>query len=497
MTARDRSPREGVDEASPVLSVHRPWPPALRFLPFRLPVRWRLTLWYTLLLAFVMALFGGALYFALQQQLYASFDEHLINQTALALASVRVEDGRPSMEPSAGGGDGEYFLRLFNRDERLLVDTGPDPGGIPLNMPVVRAALGGRTEFSNVLDEDQETLRIISVPVLGPGDEQNVVGVLQIGLDRNEIDEPLAGLLTALVLAGPLVLLVAACAGYLLAGRALAPVVTITDLAANIGAGDLHARLNLHLPDDELGRLARTFDAMLARIDDAFTRQRRFTGDAAHELRTPLTLMRGQVDLALARPRANEEYREALRGIDGDLARLTGLVGTLLALARADAGQLASERAPFDLANTVDLVIEQYAPLATEAEIALVKEASPATLIGDEDLMVQLLVNLIDNALAHTPPGGIITLGCSQPGKEIHLWVTDSGEGIASEHQERLFDRFYRVDAGRTRARGGTGLGLAICKAIAETHGGTIALTSERGRGTRVDIMLPGARPHL
>ncbi len=444
-----------------------------------------------------MALFSGALYFALQQQLYASFDEQLLNQAALTLASVQVADGDPTMEPSAvGAAGGEYFLRLFNHEGRLLVDTGPEPGGIPLGMPAVRSALGGRTDFSNALDEDRETLRIVSVPVLGPDDNPEVVGALQIGLDRNEIDEPLAGFLTSLALAGPIVLLLAACAGYLLAGRALAPVVTITGLAANIGAGDLHARLNLHLPDDELGRLARTFDAMLARIDDAFTRQRRFTGDAAHEMRTPLSLMRGQVDLALARPRTNDEYREALRGIDGDLARLTGLVSTLLALARADAGQLASERMSFDLASTVDLVFEQYAPLATEAGIDLSKEAAPATLIGDEDLMVQLLVNLIDNALAHTPAGGTVTIGCQPVDGQVHLWVADSGEGIAPEHLEHLFDRFYRVDAGRSRNQGGAGLGLAICKAIAEGHGGTIALTSERGRGARVDVTLPGARPN-
>ena len=461
----------------------------------RLPVRWRLTIWYAALLALSMALFGGMLYVVLRQELYTSFDEQLLNQAALTLAAVRVEDGRPSFESSVAGiTDGEYFLRLLDADGRVLFETGGNPVGVPLDQGVVNAALGGRTVYSAALDEDGETLRLISVSVRQGGAADDVAGVLQVGLDRNEIDEPLAGLLGALTLAGPIVLLATAAGGYLLAGRALAPVATITDLAARIGAGDLRSRLNLDLPNDELGRLARTFDAMLARIDDAFERQRRFTGDAAHELRTPLSLMRGQVDLALARPRSAGEYREALQAFDGDIERMTALVGTLLTLARSDAGQLALERAPFDLAETVHLVLEQYAPVAEEAGVALRSEATSAPLVADEDLLVQLLVNLIDNALAHTPDGGNVTAGCRAENDQIRLWVADSGEGIAPEHLPRVSDRFYRVDAGRTRERGGTGLGLAICKAIAEVHGGTIGLTSRMGSGTRVELVLPGRR---
>jgi heavy metal sensor kinase len=460
----------------------------------RLPVRWRLTLWYAALLALSMTLFGGLLYVVLRQELLNSFDEQLLNQAALTLAAVRVENGAPVIEPSvAGVADGEYFLRLLDVQGRVVFETGGNPEGVPLDQGVVTAALAGRTAYSAAQDEDGEILRIVSIPVRQSGAAGDLAGVLQVGLDRNEIDEPLAGLLTALALAGPIVLLVAAAGGYLLAGRALAPVATITALAADIDAGDLGARLHLDLPDDELGRLACTFDAMLARIDDAFERQRRFTGDAAHELRTPLSLMRSQVDLALARPRSAAAYREALQGFDGDLVRMTTLVGTLLTLARSDAGQLALERAPFDLAETLQLVHEQYAPLTAEAGVALCVESTPSPLIADQDLLLQLLVNLIDNALAHTSAGGTIILGCRPRDGHVQLWIADTGEGIATEHQARIFDRFYRVDAGRTRARGGTGLGLAICKAIAEAHGGTIGLTSQVGSGTRVEVVIPKA----
>src|SRR5215204_311398 len=253
----------------------------------------------------------------------------------------------------------------------------------------------------------------------------------------------------------------------------------ITDLAAGIDGDDLRARLNLELPDDELGRLARTFDGMLARIEDAFERQRRFTGDAAHELRTPLSLMRSQLDITRARRRTPEEYEAALTDLDDDLDRITGLAVNLLAIARSDEGRMFPERDPLDLANLVRVTTDQYAPIAQTAGIQLGVEADPTPCLADAGMIVQVLVNLLDNAVTHTPPGGTITVGCDTTGAAARIFVIDTGSGIPEEHVRRVFDRFYRVDFGRTRAMGGTGLGLAICRMIADAHGGAITLTSQ------------------
>lgn len=458
----------------------------------RLPIRWRLTVWYTAFLAAVLLLSGLGLYFGLRHILYDNFHDQVQSNFALALSAIRTDGNRTSLDSSTQESlrSDERFVRLFDADGIAIVDTSAVSGPIPIDPNVVHEALAGQTRTTHAPGKDG-TMEIVTAPVSVNG---AIAGALQVGVSRGDTDEVLSAVILVLGIVAPLAVLTAAVVGYVLAGRALAPVAAITRTAAGIGANDLHARLGLPLPDDELGRLARTFDAMLGRIEDAFERQRRFTGDAAHELRTPLSLMRGQVDLALSRPRSAEEYRAALADLDQDLERLTGLVGTLLTLARADSGRLPLVRAPMNLAETIAVLLEQYGPVAEESGVALVDESDPAPLVGDEDLLIQVLVNLLDNAFAHTVAGGRITVGCRAEGAQVRLWVADTGSGIPPEHQARVFDRFYRVDAGRTRVQGGAGLGLAISKAIAEAHGGTIRLESEVGWGTRVELVLPRGR---
>jgi len=459
----------------------------------RLPIRWRLTAWYATLLAVALLFFGGGVYLALRIVLYQNLDVSVRDQTDLALSTVSVsETGQLAVDPSAMTDfrSNQHFIRLIAMDRTMISDTNPDPNHAPVRDAAITAAFNGQTVVETV-DAQHDTLVIATAPIRD--DNFKIIGVLQTGASRSGVDEDLRNLLLALAVAAPIVLVAAAGGGYLLAGRALAPVAKITRLASVIGAADLHARIELPLPDDELGRLASTFNEMLARIEDAFERQRRFTGDAAHELRTPLSLMRSQVDLSLARPRSASEYRDALEGIDADLGRLTGLIGTLLTLARSDNGWLVIEHVSIDLSDTIAVVVEQYSAIAADAGIVLHDASSPSPLIGDDDLLVQVLVNLLDNAIAHTPSGREITVGCRPEASSVRFWVHDQGIGIPAEHLPRIFDRFYRVDESRQRARGGAGLGLSICKAIIDAHGGRIDFVSEHGLGARVDVVLPNA----
>jgi heavy metal sensor kinase len=285
-----------------------------------------------------------------------------------------------------------------------------------------------------------------------------------------------------------LAIVLASLGGWWLSRRALAPIDSITRAAADIyGGGDLERRLGLELPDDEVGRLARTFDAMLARLDAAFQHQRQFTADASHELRTPLTAVRGQIEVALERPRDAAEYQRVLAAVNEQVERMTRLVGGLLVLARSDAGAQRLQRERIDLGDLVTSVAEQVRPLGERKGVDVLVQGN-GTLVaeGDEDLLLQLMLNLADNAVKYTAAGAV-TLGWRDHGRP-ELFVRDTGPGITIEHRDHVFERFYRVDA--ARSEGGAGLGLAISRWIAEAHGGTLTLESSDG-GSTFTVTLP------
>lgn len=457
----------------------------------RVPIRWRLTCWYAVLMAGALLLFGVAFYFVARHEIYDTYNEQLHAQASLVMAAIHINGSHVDLEPSALAvfDNDDQFVRLYGLDGNIVAKSGATFEGAPLDETLIEDTIRGTSRLS-WLSAKGGRFGIITAPVMN-GSEP--VGALQVGVSRQDADDLLRILAISLGVLTPLVLVFATLGGYLLAGRALEPVAKITAMAASIGADDLQARLDLKLPNDEIGRLGETFDRMLTRIDQAFERQRRFTADAAHELRTPLSLMRGQVELALSRPRSMLEYQDALHAIDSDLARMTGLVSTLLSLARADKGKLPLERSKVDIGALERTVLEQFSPQAEEIGVTLSDESCNAEVSADEDLLVQVLVNLLENSLAHTAAGDRIALGCKAGNDATRLWVDDSGSGIAEADIPHVFEPFFRVNSGRSREQYGVGLGLAICKAIAEAHAGEISIRSELGTGTRVEVVIPNA----
>ncbi len=456
----------------------------------RLPFRVRLTIWYGVLFAVLLLLLGVLLYAGLRWRLDSAFDDQLQGQANLILSTI--DPAGDAVTADAGAAmrnDEEYVVRLLDGRGEVVTERG-SAAVIAQDRAGVEQALNGDSTYRSIVDRDGERLRILTVTIRGD-EGGEIVGVLQVGLDRGDLDETLAQVALGLLILVPVAVLVTAVGGYVLSGPALRPVADITDLANSIDERDLHERLDYRGPNDELGKLASTFDAMLARIENAFQRQRRFTADAAHELRTPLSLMRSQVDIARSRPRSADDYRHALDGLDADLQRLTALTDALLSIARLDSPEMTPDLAAFDMAGTISSVLTLYQGSAESAGIVLTGDTRPTPLVADEDLMIQVLVNLLDNALAHTSPGEQVTAGCAPGDESVHIWVKDTGAGIPAPDQARVFDRFYRPDPGRSRTRGGAGLGLAICKAIVDAHHGTIALTSTVGAGTTIDIRLP------
>jgi heavy metal sensor kinase len=295
-----------------------------------------------------------------------------------------------------------------------------------------------------------------------------------------------------LFVAVPATLALASFGGLFIADRALRPIDAITREAQRIGEQHLDRRLNLNLPDDEVGRLARTFDAMLARLDTAFQRQRQFTGDASHELRTPLTVMKTNIGVTLNRPRTPDEYRAALSDLEGDVNRLARLTDDLLLLARADAGRPLIEKREMDVSAVARAAVDDLRPLAEAKSLTLNLVAPDALpMQGDPDRLQHLLSNLIDNAIKYTPRGRVqVRLEASAP-DSIRITLADTGPGIAPEHVPHVFERFYRIDASRSSEQGGSGLGLAIAQSIAVAHGGSIDISSQIGAGTQVTVTLP------
>jgi heavy metal sensor kinase len=457
-------------------------------------IRVRLTLWYVLLLAIILAAFSAGIYLTLRQSLSSNLNDSLETRANVLAGVVRYEDGHPTLEGSVPAGERELdeeFVRVYGADGSVSFDsTAADAEPTGIDAAAVQEALAGHSSTRTVHIED-ETLRARIEPIVENGD---VTGVLVVGLTEDDMAETLRSLLAILAIAYPVTLVVASAGGMFLASRALSPIDRITRLARRISADDLSQRLDETLPDDEVGQLARTFNEMIARLDAAFQRQRQFTADASHEMRTPLTAIKGQIEVALSRPRDAEAYREVLRGANEEVDRLIRLVGSLLTLARADAGEIPLAAEPVRLADLVNAAVEQVRPAAARKRIAIKVSAGPDTTVrADHDLLLQLLLNLLDNALKYTPDGGRVTAGWDADGASARVWVQDTGIGIDVSEQPRIFDRFYRVDKARSRAAGGSGLGLSISRWIAEAHKGAVSVESSPGRGARFTVTLPFA----
>lgn len=455
-------------------------------------LRVRFALWVAELLLGVLAAFGTFVYFSLKQGLAASIDDSLRLSASQAIATINVEDGQidfsdalPENDPTLSLRERGLTLRILDPAGQVLQAFGPYRA-LPVEPSILAAAQAGQPGFATLSGPlEGDPVRMYTEPVVENG---RLVGVVQVAQSLDSVEETLDRLLSALLLGGPLLVLVAALGGYLLAARALAPIDHITRMARRISARDLSARLNLPITKDEVGRLAATFDDMLARLDDSFRRERRFTADASHELRTPLAAMQAILGVVRERRRRPEEYEQALADLAEETDRLRALAEGLLILARGDAGQPAI-RETIDLSALLRDVTDSLRPLAEAKGLTLTCNVPAGlTLQGDGDALIRLFVNLLDNAVQYTGRGGIdVSARADTDG--LRASVADTGVGILPEHLPHIFERFYRVDESRSGC--GVGLGLAIALEAARAHGGTLEVNSTPGVGTTFTVFLP------
>jgi two-component system, OmpR family, heavy metal sensor histidine kinase CusS len=316
---------------------------------------------------------------------------------------------------------------------------------------------------------------------------------VQIAIDVAQEEELLAryrlwfwGILLATSALFPLV-------GYRIARHGIRPVEEIAATARRITSTNLRERIGPEGYPLELASLAGTFNEMLERLEESFERISRFTADIAHDLRTPVNNIRGEAEVALARSRTPEEYRDVLESSLEEAVRLSELIGDLLFLARAESPLTDLHRENVNIGELLTKVRDYYEAFATDAGLSLVVNdgAEPLNAELDRSLMLRAVSNLVSNAIAHTPHGGTVTLAATNEDAAIRIEVSDTGAGIPAEALPRVFDRFFRVDPSRSQTSGGTGLGLAIVQSILTLHGGSAEIASQLGRGTRVTLRMP------
>jgi signal transduction histidine kinase len=297
-----------------------------------------------------------------------------------------------------------------------------------------------------------------------------------------------------IMLSGAFVLVVAALgSGWILTRRALMPVAAVTDAARHIAeTGRFDRRLSVGPPRDELTALAATFDVMIARVEQIVVQQRQFLADTSHELRNPLSVIRGNLDF-VRRVTTDQSCLESIHEAEVEVVRMSRLVNDLLLLGQADRGEFI-ERRPFQLDLLLQEIVEQAQQFSAGQVVAL-DDSAEVWLLGDRDRLRQAFWNLVENALRHTPSNGQIDLRMWLAGDEVVIDVADSGPGVSSGHEDRVFERFYRADPSRARATGGAGLGLAIVKHIVQGHGGTVTLRNRPGHGATFSVRLSPVVP--
>ena len=305
------------------------------------------------------------------------------------------------------------------------------------------------------------------------------------------VEHQQAEVLVVLISGLPMVIGLAGLGGYVLARRVLAPIDHLATDAQRITADRLHERLSVPNQHDEIGRLAAVINDAFARIETSFEQLRRFTADASHELRTPLSVVRGIGEFGLRETRTASEYQDAIGSMLEEIDRLTRLVDTLLRLSRGDAGTVTLTHESVDLGDLANDVTASLQVLAEERGQRLQVDVNRDARVEVDRLVLRdAITNLVDNAIKYSPNGSTITLRVDAVDGHATLGVADQGPGIAPEHRERIFDRFYRIDEGRSRDMGGTGLGLAIAKWAVEANSGRLALQDD-GAGSVFTITLP------
>jgi heavy metal sensor kinase len=427
-------------------------------------------------LAFIVLIFSVSVYVFVKGRLFRQLDQQLDREFSVISGEISEEPG-DLRELDPDGSTRLFQLVqgnkvLFRSDAYLKAGLPEQVFGPDIKYRILRSGSGKRFRSAT--------------GVLANG------SLLMVVLDEETVWKALHTLFMILALALPIALALAAVGGYVMASRLLKPVAAMAQKADKISAENLSERLPVENPQDEFGKLAEVFNRTLGRLQDAFERLQKFTADASHELRTPLTALQSVGEVALQENLDAEAYRDRIGSMLEETAHLTRLVESLLLLTRADSGRLLLNRKEQNITAIVEKAVDDMRVMAEEKSQRLTTDlAGDIRVSVNEDTFRRALVNILDNAIKYTPQGGALAVRMMERATGIVIEVSDSGPGIAAEHQAKIFDRFYRVDKDRSRDAGGTGLGLAIAKWAVEANGGRLELENRAPHGSTFRIVLP------
>jgi len=456
----------------------------------------RLTAWYALGGLALVVLSTTSLYFVLVAELKKSTDLFLADKLNVVRTMLRERpddsDGlREEIElESAARRYQQFYIRLLDDRNVPLLTT---PGMAErLDLKQLAAQTQNRPGRTASMKGTNGGLFLVMSAPATVGDSAQT-DTVQIAIDISQQEALLARYRSGfwLILLGTLAIFPVV--GYRIARRGIRPVEEVATTARHISSTNMRERIHPEGYPSELASLAATFNKMLDGLEGSFERISRFSADIAHDLRTPVNNIRGEAEVALARTRTVDEYREVLGSCLEEAVRLSDLIGDLLFLARAESPIARLHRESIDVGELLTGIREYYEAPATEQGVSLSTALPnvPVTAQLDRTLLQRAVGNLVSNALAHTPPGKSILLGASAEPAAVCIEVSDSGMGIPPEALPRVFDRFFRVDESRSQDSGGTGLGLSIVRSIMQLHGGEVEIASRIGEGTRVTLRIP------
>jgi two-component system OmpR family sensor kinase len=460
-------------------------------------LRFKLTLLYTAIFTILLGGFFLAANYLLANELDEAATGELVERATGLRGYIRFEAGRPTLIFDAEDPEVAFFVRSATRYFQIydlssggVITQSPDLQFLKLQMsPAQLNSMAGFPIVSDV-QTDQGMLRFFNDRIVSDSGRPYLV---QVGMSLESVQ--LAGQkfrdLAFYLL--PLGVLVAATAGWVMAGRTLSPIKNIVRTAQEIEVSQLNRRVPVTGSGDEIDQLAVAFNEAFTRLEKAVGEMQQFTASIAHELRTPLAALRGEAEMTLLHSMSLEECKTTLASQIEEFDKLSLMIHQLLTLAKAESGELKIEHKPVDVTALLQDLVETFSLLASEKRIALHLDSQPdLTIEGDRQWLERALINIVDNAIKYTPPGGRVDISGRPEGSVIAIDVVDTGQGISPEALPHIFERFYRADASRSKDIEGVGLGLSLVKWIVDQHNGMIRVTSDPGHGTHVSIHLPG-----